>query len=302
MPRSRGRIQRPLLDRSRADVLAYLAARGIPYRTDSTNADPTFLRNRIRHKLIPCLDEFFPNWKKALLDMAETQRMAADFLSAEAAARIPWTWDEAWSTSSKNFFSQSLILREEALFAALDKAPGVKETPGAKPPRRRSLRLFAGGTLGALDLGHAILRRDAERVTLGLPPPEGNLWSRNLRFPDSGFLLLIKGPGLYKLKGLTIRAYPEGNTEAADQRSKVFFAGLPLALRRNYPGDYIIRGGRKRRAAEFIRGKGLRASGLITAEDARGPAAFIGRFRDGFSIVLTREEENRESGLFFSIQ
>ncbi|GHV75391.1 hypothetical protein AGMMS49942_02120 [Spirochaetia bacterium] len=282
MPRSRGRIQRPLLDRSRADVLAYLAARGIPYRTDSTNADPAFLRNRIRHTLIPCLDEFFPNWKRALLDVAETQRMAADFLSAEAAARIPWTGDRAWSTSSKNFFSQSPILREEALFAVLDKVTGA-----AKPPRRRSLRLFAGGTLGALDLGHAILRRDAERVTVGLPQPE------------SGFLLLIKGPGIYKLKGLTIRASPE---DTAGQRSTGFFAGLPLALRRNYPGDYIIRGGRKHRASEYVRGKGLPASGLITAEDARGPAAFIGCGGDGCSIVVTREEENRESGLFFSIQ
>jgi tRNA(Ile)-lysidine synthase len=289
MPRSRGRIQRPLLDRSRSDVLTYLAARGIPYRTDSTNADPAFLRNRIRHTLIPCLDEFFPNWKRALLDVAETQRMAADFLSAEAAAGIPWTFgpwkerDGVWSTSSKNFFSQSPVLREEALFAVLDKVPGIK------PPRRRNLRLFAGGALGALDLGHAILRRDAERVSLALQQ-EG----------ETGFLLLIKGPGIYKLKGLTIRASPEDTT--VGQRSIGFFAGLPLALRRNYPGDYIIRGGRKHRAAEDIRGKDLQASGLITAEDARGTAAFIGRLEDGFSIVVTREEENRESGLFFSIQ
>jgi hypothetical protein len=46
----------------------------------------------------------------------------------------------------------------------------------------------------------------------------------------------------------------------------------------------------------------LPASGLITAEDARGPAAFIGRLPDGFSIMLTREEEDREDRLFFSIE
>jgi tRNA(Ile)-lysidine synthase len=226
--------------------------------------------------------------------MAETQRLTADFLAAEASARIPWTEEEGiWSVSSKNFFSHRLILREEALFALLDTGPGIKKMLGDKPPRRRTLRQFAGGTLAALDLGYAILRRDAERVSLGLR----NLGSRNLGFPESGFSLLIKGPGVYKLKGLTIRASPEARAELSG-----FFAGLPLVVRRNYPGDYILRGGRKRGAAEYIRGTGLPASGLITAEDTRGPAAFIARGRDGFSIVLTREEGNRENRLFFSIK
>ncbi|GHV27367.1 hypothetical protein AGMMS4952_08920 [Spirochaetia bacterium] len=305
MPRTRGLIQRPLLDLRRTDVLAYLAARGLPYQTDSTNADPAFLRNRIRHKLIPCLDEFFPGWWKSLLDMAETQRMAADFLAAEAAAKIPWTeTDEGWSASSKNFFSHSPILREEALFALLDKgsgvkeALGVKETLGAKkPPRRSALRLFAGGTLETLDLGHAFLRRDAERVSLERRQ-ERNLWlrnlgSRNLWFQESGFSLLIKGPGIYKLKGLTIRVSPD-----VDQSSIGFFAALPLVLRQHYPGDFILRGGLKRRAAEYSRD----STGLITAEDAEGPAAFIGRGRDGFSLVLTREKESRKNRLFFSIE
>jgi tRNA(Ile)-lysidine synthase len=298
MPRSRGRIQRPLLDRSRSEVLAYLTARGIPYRTDSTNADPAFLRNRIRHKLIPCLDEFFPGWRRTLPDLAETQRMAADFLAAEAAGRIPWTGeDRVWSVSSERFFSQPPILREEALFAVLD-GSGTP-LPGGKPPRRRSLRLFAQGEVGSLDLGFAILRRDAKRVVFGLRRQDG----------ENGFSLLIKGPGIYKLKGLTIRVFRKetalpmeaGERRSFDQRSIGFFAELPLVLRQHYPGDYLFRGGRKRRVTECIRGTGIRTSGLITAEDRRGTAAFIGREGDGFSIVLTRETENRENHLFFSI-
>lgn len=54
-----GDIVRPMLGVSRADVLAHLAARGLPWREDATNADPAFLRNRVRHELIPYLESRF---------------------------------------------------------------------------------------------------------------------------------------------------------------------------------------------------------------------------------------------------
>jgi tRNA(Ile)-lysidine synthase len=314
MPRSRGPILRPILDRSRAEVLAYLADRGIPYRTDSTNADPVFLRNRIRHRLIPCLDEFFPQWRQTLPELAETQRMAADFLAGEAAARLPWEWTPSGSAPDRcslnayDFFAQPPIIREEALFAALDRIKGRGgETVLGRQPRRRSIRLFTGEPLSTLDLGFAVLKQDQGRVIVSQSPRKEG---------ETGFSLLIKGPGVYKLKGLTIRAFgvpltgvssvhgmpgdvpSTGGTPSASG----FFAGLPLVLRRYYPGDYIIRGGRKRRAADSIRGTGFSVSTLITAEDARGPVAFIGRRPGGFAIVLTREEKDRENHLFFSIK
>ncbi|MDR2079826.1 MAG: tRNA lysidine(34) synthetase TilS, partial [Treponema sp.] len=265
MPHTRGRILRPLLDRSRAEVLAYLEERGIPYRTDSTNADSKYLRNRIRHILIPCLDEFFPAWRRTLWDLSETQRMTADFLRDEASARISWKKeDRVWSTSEENFFSQAPILREEALFAVLDRLPCR-----GNPPKRRNLRLFARGAIRALDLGFAVLKRDAGRITLNLP-----------RIEETGFSLLIKEPGIYKLKRLRIRAFSERNTGATG-----FFAAPPLVIRQNYPEDYIIQGGRKYRGAESARKAGFSVFGLITAEDSRGPVAFIGRGRDGFTIV-----------------
>lgn len=46
---------RPLLEVSRRAVIEYLTALGQPYRTDSSNADRQFTRNRIRHDLLPRL-------------------------------------------------------------------------------------------------------------------------------------------------------------------------------------------------------------------------------------------------------
>jgi tRNA(Ile)-lysidine synthase len=65
---------RPLLDVSRAEVLAYLNAKGLSFRTDSSNAKPLYLRNRIRHELLPLLKQFNPAVVDALTRQADILR------------------------------------------------------------------------------------------------------------------------------------------------------------------------------------------------------------------------------------
>lgn len=63
---------RPLLQVSRRDVEAWLAELKQPFRTDSTNADERFTRNRIRRVLLPMLrQEFNPRVDEAILRLAE---------------------------------------------------------------------------------------------------------------------------------------------------------------------------------------------------------------------------------------
>lgn len=47
-----GRIIRPLLNVTREEIEAWLAGRGIPYCTDSTNHEDVYARNRIRHHIL----------------------------------------------------------------------------------------------------------------------------------------------------------------------------------------------------------------------------------------------------------
>jgi len=51
----RGPYIRPLLETRRYLIEAHLLARGIGWRDDASNADPRFLRNRIRHDVLPFL-------------------------------------------------------------------------------------------------------------------------------------------------------------------------------------------------------------------------------------------------------
>lgn len=60
IPPVRGRIVRPLLETSSAEVLAYLEEKGIPHVEDSTNAGDAYSRNKLRHRVIPYLREQNP--------------------------------------------------------------------------------------------------------------------------------------------------------------------------------------------------------------------------------------------------
>jgi tRNA(Ile)-lysidine synthase len=65
-------VVRPLLRLTRAEVLAYLEALGQPARQDSSNSDPRYTRNRIRHELLPRLAaEYNPRVAAALARLAE---------------------------------------------------------------------------------------------------------------------------------------------------------------------------------------------------------------------------------------
>jgi tRNA(Ile)-lysidine synthase len=67
---------RPLLDLRRCDIIAYLEKLGKPFRTDSTNSENRFTRNRIRNRLLPILrEEFNPKTDEAVERFA---RLAAE--------------------------------------------------------------------------------------------------------------------------------------------------------------------------------------------------------------------------------
>lgn len=78
-------LPRPLLAHTRADLLAYLVSLHQPYRDDSSNADPRFTRNRIRHELLPLLRTFNPDVARALNRLAEQAAEAQEVIAERAA-------------------------------------------------------------------------------------------------------------------------------------------------------------------------------------------------------------------------
>ncbi|MEW5806187.1 MAG: tRNA lysidine(34) synthetase TilS [Acidobacteriota bacterium] len=112
-----GNIIRPLLWIEREQLEAYLRSRRIAFRIDSSNEDMRFTRNRIRHTLIPILqDEFNP---KIIPTLART----AEILSEEDAFLDSLTMDillqksgiRSTSRKARNKTAEEITSRKEAV-------------------------------------------------------------------------------------------------------------------------------------------------------------------------------------------
>jgi tRNA(Ile)-lysidine synthase len=79
------RFERPLLGISARSIRAWLSHSGVAFVEDPTNADIAFTRNRIRHKLLPPLEEVFPQFRETFARAARHAAQAQELLTAIAA-------------------------------------------------------------------------------------------------------------------------------------------------------------------------------------------------------------------------
>ena len=101
IPERRGMLVRPMLEISPQEIRAHLADRGIPWVEDETNLDQSCTRNRIRHQLIPLLEELNPQAVRHINDAAlrlrgdeaelvrRTQPLLAQFVETENGPSVP---------------------------------------------------------------------------------------------------------------------------------------------------------------------------------------------------------------------
>lgn len=63
----RDKIIRPLLFASKAEILQYLKEQNQSFRTDSSNSETKYARNKIRLELLPLIEQINPGFKETLL-------------------------------------------------------------------------------------------------------------------------------------------------------------------------------------------------------------------------------------------
>lgn len=108
---------RPLLWSSRAQIEAFAAERGLAYREDETNREVEYMRNRIRHEVLPLLTERVNDRTVEHIDRASAELAKIDdYLEQETdklyAARVT-KCDDRWLVSG------DLRLEPEVLTARL---------------------------------------------------------------------------------------------------------------------------------------------------------------------------------------
>jgi len=84
-----GRVVRPLLGVTRAELEAFLREQGQPWREDASNADAAYTRNRIRHELLPALRAENPKLDTMLANLAEIARAEQVHWQAELTRLLP---------------------------------------------------------------------------------------------------------------------------------------------------------------------------------------------------------------------
>lgn len=116
-------VVRPLLVCTRRNVLDYLTSFGQEYRTDSSNADRTLTRNRIRSELLPVLRaDYNASADEALLRFAAQAREMYHFVEAQAHEKLgtghEWLSDSGYSLNLTMFSEQPAVLVSEVLRVA----------------------------------------------------------------------------------------------------------------------------------------------------------------------------------------
>ena len=66
MPIKRGKIIRPLLFANREEIEKFASENNLKFREDASNASDKYLRNRIRHQLLPVLEKVSPQAKTSI--------------------------------------------------------------------------------------------------------------------------------------------------------------------------------------------------------------------------------------------
>lgn len=82
MPYRRGRLVRPMLDITRDDVESYCQEHDLTPRRDSSNTNPAYARNNVRHELLPYLERRYnESIRAALLRLSDIAAAESDYLN-----------------------------------------------------------------------------------------------------------------------------------------------------------------------------------------------------------------------------
>lgn len=220
------RIVRPLLCVSRDDVEAYLTSLNQSWREDETNLDRRFLRNRVRHELLPLLErEYNPSLRTVLQDLAELARGEEEY------------WETVVQQNSANAgdfplrgFGELPVALQRRLLRRFVEQHGVR----TDFRHIEKLRRCALGERSRAELsGGRIVARQNDRLRLCEPEP---------RVKEAyQFVLPVPGEAKIPALGLTLRAMTVTAEFARESPSGTLLNGNllnpELTVRNWLPGD-----------------------------------------------------------------
>lgn len=158
MRRLSGNLYRPLLSTPKSALVAYLNARGQPFRTDCTNLIPNTPRNVLRLHGLPALEESYPHASMALARYAEAAEVENQCMERLTDAFLQ-------SRLQHGSYGFRLTHPEEADEAILRRAFGRVCGESLDSEKRRELAALCAAKRGKTDVSASIF---AERTPSAL--------------------------------------------------------------------------------------------------------------------------------------
>ncbi len=112
IPYVRDNIIRPILDCSRAEIEGYCKENNLSFVTDSTNLSVDYTRNKIRHEILPVIEEINPSFLDSFSSLSDNARYITGFVGNKADKLL------TVAEKGKNIFDRQLLLNHNYAVSA----------------------------------------------------------------------------------------------------------------------------------------------------------------------------------------
>ncbi len=231
---------RPLLEITRTEIEKYLRSSGQEWREDASNSDTIYLRNRVRHQLLPLLEEYNPAIRSCLAAtasiIADDEALLAE-LTEQAVAGSCTVGEGEIVCRVGQLITLKPALRRRFLRHAFKQLAGTLEGVSLRHLEALCDLLESGRPNARLALPHGVAAvRAYDRLVL---------MRTSETEPETGFELQIAEPGCYQL--------PSGGSITVESADAATFptdpdtlyldldkTPFPWLIRTFRPGDRII--------------------------------------------------------------
>jgi len=231
-------LVRPLLAVPRAEVETYCRAHGLQPRNDETNSDVTYLRNRLRHEVMPLLRQINPQTPRQLRQLADAGAVDAAYIEEafqrEIAAQATVSADTVTLSLAAFRAAHPALQRRFVVWAARQLNPAVEL---AYVQQVEAVAIAVSGRVGALVTLPTGLTLGVDYETVSIARAGALPADEQAFLLAPGAVLDVALPGVTDAGrwGLHASIGPESPAEA--QAVLVIPEGARVRLRTRRPGD-----------------------------------------------------------------
>ena len=285
-----GFIVRPMLNIPRTEIEAFLKESQQPFRTDSTNTDTAFKRNKIRHELLPLLRELNPSIDRTLAETITRLNEAHSLLQSAPSSPRP--------LRSDSIAAPARPLRLPLAFLQSSSAPqtlifNFLSPYGFTPSQCRTIAQECSERVGAMyETAEYLCVRDREALIVGKRPP----FIEHLEIPiEEGEITLPNGATLrlHRCTRTELTEIPKSPNIACLDLAQITF---PLFVRTPQEGDRFAPLGMKgtQLISDYLtnrkRNRLEKLASLLLC-DAQGPLWLINERPDRRAMITSNTQE-----------